>query len=118
MLKASSLGRSDVTLKPGGVRIGTGDYYEVIAKFGDVFEDSVVVGRVDKEVHEHVVVFVKMVSGKQLTPQLAQKLKDTIKTTLSPRHVPSEVVAVAGVPVNVNNKKLEKLVLHSQVYGN
>ena len=101
-----------MTLKPGGVRIGTGDYYEVIAGFAKDFEDSVVVGRVDNEGNEHVVVFVKMVAGKTLTPELVQRLKDTIRARLSPRHVPSEVVAVSGVPVNVNAKKLEKLVLY------
>lgn len=70
-------------------------------------------GRVDGEGAEHVVLFVKLVPGKTLTPQLVQKLKETIKGKLSPRHVPSEVVAVSGVPVNVNNKKLEKLVFNS-----
>jgi acetoacetyl-CoA synthetase len=103
-------GRSDVTLKPGGVRLGTGDYYEVIAGFGLEIEDSVVVGRVDSEGAEHVVLFVKMVPGKSLQQELIKKVKETIRTKLSPRHIPAEIVAVSGVPVNVNNKKLEKMV--------
>lgn len=99
-----------MTLKPGGVRLGTGDYYEIIATFGAEVEDSIVVGRVDSEGAEHVILFVKMASGKTLTPELIKTLKETIRTKLSPRHVPAEIVAVSGIPVNVNNKKLEKMV--------
>ncbi|EFC40354.1 predicted protein [Naegleria gruberi] len=102
-------GRSDSTLNPGGVRIGTGDYYDVLQHVKEVV-DSIVVGQRQKDGNEQVVLFVQLAPNLELNEQLVDKIHDTIKTHLSSRHRPSVIAQVNGVPVNVNGKKMEKFV--------
>jgi acetoacetyl-CoA synthetase len=98
-------GRSDATLNPGGVRIGTAEIYSIVALMPEVV-DSVVIGQNWKN-DVRVILFVKLPEGEQLTETLTKKIKDTIRTLASPRHVPAKIIAVPGIPYTLNMKKVE-----------
>lgn len=98
-------GRSDATLNPGGVRIGTADLYSLIETFSEV-ADSVIIGQDWKE-DVRIVLFLKMANGKALEDSLVQTLKKEIRDKVSPRHVPSKIVAVPDIPYTINMKKVE-----------
>ncbi|PJZ59297.1 acetoacetate--CoA ligase [Leptospira barantonii] len=98
-------GRSDATLNPGGVRIGTADLYSLIETFPEI-ADSVIIGQDWKE-DVRIVLFLKMAPGKILNDSLVQTLKKEIKDKVSPRHVPSKILAVADIPYTINMKKVE-----------
>ncbi|PJZ39644.1 acetoacetate--CoA ligase [Leptospira kmetyi] len=98
-------GRSDATLNPGGVRIGTADLYSLIETFPEI-ADSVIIGQDWKE-DVRIVLFLKMVPGKTLSDSLVQVLKKEIRDKVSPRHVPSKILAVADIPYTINMKKVE-----------
>jgi acetoacetyl-CoA synthetase len=102
-------GRSDATLNPGGVRIGTADIYRLVEHFDEI-EDSVVIGQ-PWENDIRVVLFIKLKSGFELTDDLTQKIKSTLRAEASPRHVPAKVIAVPGIPYTLNMKKVELAVL-------
>ncbi|MDX2445629.1 MAG: acetoacetate--CoA ligase, partial [Desulfobacterales bacterium] len=98
-------GRSDATLNPGGVRIGTAEIYRQIDQIDEV-ADSVVVGQ-NWENDVRVILFVKMAEGVDLTEAIKQKIKATIRTNASPRHVPAKIIPVADIPYTLNMKKVE-----------
>ncbi|XDD46125.1 acetoacetate--CoA ligase [Leptospira sp. WS39.C2] len=98
-------GRSDATLNPGGVRIGTADIYSVISKIPEI-KDSVIIGQ-DYKDDVRVVLFVVLADGKILEEPLIRKIKEQIKLETSPRHVPSIVLSVPEIPYTVNGKKVE-----------
>ncbi|EMY79732.1 acetoacetate-CoA ligase [Leptospira weilii serovar Ranarum str. ICFT] len=98
-------GRSDATLNPGGVRIGTADLYSLIETFPEI-ADSVVIGQDWKE-DVRIVLFLKMAPGKNLDDSLMLTLKKEIKDKVSPRHVPSKILSVADIPYTINMKKVE-----------
>ncbi len=98
-------GRSDATLNPGGVRIGTAEIYRQIDQIDDV-ADSVVVGQ-DWHNDVRVILFVKMAEGVALTDEIKQKIKATIRSNASPRHVPAKIIPVADIPYTLNMKKVE-----------
>jgi acetoacetyl-CoA synthetase len=102
-------GRSDTTLNPGGVRIGTADYYDVLNLVKEV-DDSVVVGQREKDGNERVVLFVQLKNGISLNDQIMNSIYDVIRKHLSPKHRPSVIAQVSAVLVNINGKKMEKLV--------
>jgi len=98
-------GRSDTTLNPGGVRIGTAEIYRRIDQMEEV-EDSVVVGqKFNNDVR--VILFVKMAQGHELTDALKDRIKKDIRTTASPRHVPAKIIETPDVPYTLNMKKVE-----------
>ena len=97
-------GRSDTTLNPGGVRIGTAEIYRVIDKFDDV-DDSVVIGY-KYESDELIILFVKT-SEKKLNQELIKDIKYKIKHNCSPRHVPFKIIPVKDIPYTINGKKVE-----------
>ena len=110
-------GRSDATLNPGGVRIGTAEIYRQIDQIDEV-ADSVVVGQNwDNDVR--VILFVKMAEGVELTETIKQKIKAIIRTNASPRHVPAKIIPVADIPYTLNMKKVEiavkKVIQHQPV---
>ena len=85
-------GRSDATLTPGGVRIGTAEIYRRLDAMPEL-EDSVVVGQPwNNDVR--VILFVKMQSGYELTDALRQNISSNIRQHASPRHVPAKIIAV------------------------
>ncbi|KAI2636586.1 acetoacetate-CoA ligase [Hypomontagnella submonticulosa] len=104
------LGRSDGILKPGGVRFGSAEIYNVLTKFfGGEIEDAVCVGRrreTDRD--ETVCLFILMAEGYRFTSELRENVKNTIRKELSPRHIPGVIEeAGAGIPKTLNGKKIE-----------
>ena len=108
-------GRSDATLNPGGVRIGTAEIYRQVDLIEEI-EDCVVVGQKWKN-DVRVILFVKMAQGYELTDEIINKVKTTIRTNASPRHVPAVIVSVPDIPYTHNMKKVElavNKVIHNQ----
>jgi acetoacetyl-CoA synthetase len=99
------LGRSDATLNPGGVRIGTAEIYRQLEQMEEI-DDSVVVGQNWKN-DVRVILFVQTSEGVELTDELKNKIKQTIRTNASPRHVPAKIIGVPAVPYTLNMKKVE-----------
>ncbi|RLC18237.1 MAG: acetoacetate--CoA ligase [Deltaproteobacteria bacterium] len=98
-------GRSDATLNPGGVRIGTAEIYRRLDAMEEL-EDSVIVGQSwNNDVR--VILFVKMAKGFDLTDELQNKIRADIRANASPRHVPAKIIACPDVPYTLNMKKVE-----------
>jgi acetoacetyl-CoA synthetase len=98
-------GRSDATLNPGGVRIGTAEIYRVVEQMEEI-EDCVVVGQNWKG-DVRIILFVKPAQEFQLTEELKNKIRKNIRVQTSPRHVPQKVLATPAVPYTLNMKKVE-----------
>ena len=112
-------GRSDATLNPGGVRIGTAEIYRQIDQIDEV-ADSVVVGQ-NWNNDVRVILFVKMAEGVDLTEAIKRKVKTTIRINASPRHVPAKIIPVADIPYTLNMKKVEiavKKIIQNQPVSN
>ncbi len=113
------LGRSDATLNPQGVRIGTAEIYRVVENINEIV-DSVVVGhKVDGD--EEVVLFVKLEDNTTLNDELIAKINKAIRSSCSPRHVPSITKQVPDIPYTINGKKVEiavKKIIHGQEVAN
>jgi len=98
-------GRSDATLNPGGVRIGTAEIYRRLDAMEEL-EDSVIVGQSwDNDVR--VILFVKMAKGFELSDELQNKIRADIRVNASPRHVPAKIIGCPDVPYTLNMKKVE-----------
>src|SRR5206468_11048285 len=93
-------GRSDTTLNPGGVRIGTAELYQQVEAFPDVAEALATALRRGGD--EQVVLFVRMKPGKALTPALTDAIKQRLRTRCSPRHVPAFVVEAPDFPRTIS----------------
>jgi acetoacetyl-CoA synthetase len=98
-------GRSDATLNPGGVRIGTAEIYRQVETI-DGIDDSIVVGQSWRN-DVRVILFVKMAPGRELTDELRDRIRKTIRMNASPRHVPAKILAVPEIPYTLNMKKVE-----------
>ena len=98
-------GRSDATLNPSGVRIGTAEIYRVLENVSEV-RDSLVIGQ-EWENDERVILFVKLAEGVQLNEDLIKKIRNAIKRDLSPRHLPAKIIPVGDIPYTINMKKVE-----------
>lgn len=112
-------GRSDATLKPGGVRIGTAEIYRVVEIMPEV-ADSLVVGQLWKG-DERIILFVKLNKGYGLTDQLKNRIKEAIRINCSPRHVPALVLPISDIPYTINGKKVEiavKKLIHGEFVTN
>jgi acetoacetyl-CoA synthetase len=96
-------GRSDATLNRGGVRVGTSEFYAVVEALPEV-ADSVVV---HLEEADELILFVALRDGCELSDELVRRIRSTLRSALSPRHVPDRVVAVPAVPRTLSGKKLE-----------
>jgi acetoacetyl-CoA synthetase len=108
-------GRSDATLNPGGVRIGTAEIYRPVEQMEEI-ADSLVVGQ-DWKGDVRIILFVQLAEGVELTADLKKRLKATIRANASPRHVPAKIMAIPEVPYTLNMKKVElavKKVIHDQ----
>ncbi len=98
-------GRSDATLNPGGVRLGTAEIYSVVEKFKEV-KESIVVGQSwNNDVR--IILFVVLSKNKKLDQKLILKLKKKIRYEASPRHVPAKIIAVNDIPRTKNGKIVE-----------
>ena len=98
-------GRSDATLNPGGVRIGTAEIYRVVEALPEIAEAVAVGFTHDND--ERVILFVRVRDGERFTESLEQKLKSAIRAQLSPRHVPSKVLPCPEVPRTMSGKVTE-----------
>ncbi|HEX9023567.1 MAG TPA: acetoacetate--CoA ligase, partial [Geobacteraceae bacterium] len=112
-------GRSDATLNPGGVRIGTAEIYRHIETMPEI-ADSLATGQ-RWEGDERIILFVKMAEGYELTEEVREKIRSSIRDNVSPRHVPARIIAVSGIPYTINMKKVElavKSVIHGETIKN
>lgn len=98
-------GRSDATLNPGGVRIGTAEIYRVVEGL-DAVVDSVVIGQRWKD-DTRVVLFVVLRDGATLDEALTREIKARIRAECTPRHVPSLVLQAPAIPRTISGKKVE-----------
>ncbi len=98
-------GRSDATLNPGGVRIGTAEIYKIVESFEDVI-DSLVVGQ-NWNNDIRVILFVVLRNESILDEILIQKIKNKIRASATPRHVPALIIQVQSVPHTISGKKVE-----------
>jgi len=98
-------GRSDATLNPGGVRLGTAEIYFEVEKFKEI-KESIVVGQSwDNDIR--IILFVVLNSDYNLTEELLSRIKKQIKTNASPRHVPAKILPVKDIPRTKNGKIVE-----------
>ncbi len=107
-------GRSDATLNPGGIRIGTAEIYRQVDLLEEI-QDCVVVGQNWKN-DVRVILFVKMTEGYELSDEIVGKIKNTVRTNASPKHVPALILPVPDIPYTHNMKKVElavKNVIHN-----
>lgn len=98
-------GRSDATLNPGGVRIGTAEIYRQVEKLPEVLE-SLVIGQ-DWQGDVRVVLFVKLAEGQTLDAALSERIRQQIRANTTPRHVPAKVLQVADIPRTKSGKIVE-----------
>jgi len=98
-------GRSDSTLNRGGIRIGTAEIYRAVDTIPEIADSMVVY--LDKEEHEAMPLFVKMNEGTDLNEALIQNIKQTIRTSFTPRHVPDLIIAIDDIPYTISGKKME-----------
>ncbi|MXW96069.1 MAG: AMP-binding protein, partial [Acidimicrobiaceae bacterium] len=101
-------GRSDATLNPGGVRIGTAEIYRRVDTMPEVGE-SIAVGQ-PYGADTRIVLFVRMSSGHELTDELRDAIRRRIRAELSPRHVPAVIAAVDDIPRTRSGKMTETAV--------
>ncbi|GLV77696.1 acetoacetate--CoA ligase [Streptomyces hygroscopicus] len=99
-------GRSDSTLNRQGVRMGSADIYEAVERLPEIRE-SLVIGVEQPDGGYWMPLFVHLAPGATLDEELLGRIKTTIRTQLSPRHVPDEVIEVPGVPHTLTGKRIE-----------
>lgn len=108
------LGRSDATLNPQGVRIGTAEIYAQVEQIPDVME-SVAIGQ-DWDNDVRVVLFVRLREGTTLDEDLVRRIKTQIRVGASPRHVPAKIVQVTDIP-RTRSGKITELAVREVVHG-
>ena len=108
-------GRSDATLNPGGVRLGTSEIYSVVERFKEIKESIVVGQNWDNDVR--IILFVVLNEPFTLDKILIEKLRKLIKKDASPRHVPSKILSVSDIP-RTKNGKIVELAVKSIIDGN
>jgi acetoacetyl-CoA synthetase len=112
-------GRSDATLNPSGVRIGTAEIYRQVETFAEII-DSIVVGQ-RWEDDERIVLFVVLAENCTLEAALVDDIKATIRARATPRHVPARIIAVPDIPRTISGKIVElavKKVIHDEPVNN
>ena len=107
-------GRSDATLNPGGVRIGTGEIYRQVEQIAEVLE-ALAIGQ-DFAGDVRIVLFVRLRAGAVLDEPLARRIRTQIRAGASPRHVPAKIVAVADIP-RTKSGKIVELAVREIVHG-
>ncbi|MGN6671447.1 MAG: acetoacetate--CoA ligase, partial [Candidatus Nucleicultricaceae bacterium] len=107
-------GRSDATLNPGGVRIGTAEIYRQVEKIAAI-EESLVVGQ-DWHDDVRIILFVKLKKGHMLDDALRDSIITVIKKNTTPRHVPKKIIAVPDIPRTMSGKIVE-LAVHNVIEG-
>ena len=98
-------GRSDTTLNPGGVRLGTSEIYSIVDKFKEI-QESIVIGQSWKN-DIRIILFIVLNEKYNFSQELKNKIKNAIKENISPRHVPSKIIPVKEIPKTKNGKLVE-----------
>ena len=99
-------GRSDSTLNRHGIRMGSADIYQAVEQLPEIAE-ALVIGAEQPDGGYWMPLFVTLAPGTELTDELKQRINATIRTEVSPRHVPDEIIAAPGIPHTRTGKKLE-----------
>ena len=107
-------GRSDATLNPGGVRIGTAEIYKEVESFNEVNEALVIGQNWDDDIR--VVLFLKLSEGNELNENLINKIKLSLRTKVSPRHVPAKIISVKDIP-RTRSGKITELAVRDVIHG-
>jgi acetoacetyl-CoA synthetase len=107
-------GRSDATLNPGGVRIGTAEIYAQVERIPDVVEALAIGQDWDNDVR--IVLFVRLREGAKLDEALVNAIKQQVRQGASPRHVPAKIVAVKDIP-RTKSGKITELAVRDVVHG-
>ena len=107
-------GRSDATLNPGGVRIGTAEIYRQVEQFDEVVE-GIVIGQ-EWEYDTRVVLFVILREGLTLDDDLIDRIRKRVRQNCTPRHVPAKVIQVADIP-RTKSGKITELAVRDVVHG-
>ncbi|HEY0913806.1 MAG TPA: acetoacetate--CoA ligase [Solimonas sp.] len=107
-------GRSDATLNPGGVRIGTAEIYRVVDAQPEVLESVVVGQRVDHD--DRVILFVRLREGVAWSEALAARIAQAIRAALTPRHVPARILACPEVPRTISGK-ITEIAVRELIHG-
>lgn len=100
------LGRSDATLNRQGVRIGTAEVYRAVTKIDEV-KDSLIVNLELSDGRDYMPLFVMMQENIKLTPEIQEKIRQSLRKECSPRHVPDEIIEVKDIPYTISGKKME-----------
>jgi acetoacetyl-CoA synthetase len=111
-------GRSDATLNPGGVRIGTAEIYRQVEQLPEILE-SVAIGqeiRGDASGDVRVVLFVRLREGLTLDDALRDRIRKQIRDNTSPLHVPKQIVQVSDIPRTISGK-ISELAVRAVVHG-
>ena len=107
-------GRSDATLNPGGVRIGTAEIYRIVEAFDDVIEALVIGQTIADDVR--VILFVRLADDRTLDDELQAEIKADLRIKASPRHVPAVICAVPDIP-RTRSGKISELAVRDIVHG-
>jgi acetoacetyl-CoA synthetase len=107
-------GRSDATLNPGGVRIGTAEIYNQVEGLPEIVE-ALVVGQ-DWQGDVRIVLFVRLREGAELTDDLRERIRRRIREGASPHHVPKKIIAVADIPRTISGK-ISELAVRNVIHG-
>ncbi len=98
-------GRSDTTLNPGGVRLGTSEIYNVVEKFKEIQESLVIGQSWNNDIR--IILFVVLNKGHFLSEEIKSKIRIKIRSSASPRHVPAKIISISEIPKTKNGKIVE-----------
>ena len=107
-------GRSDATLNPGGVRIGTAEIYRIVEAFDEVAEALVIGQSIGDDVR--IVLFIRMAAGCALDEAVQNQIKAELRRKASPRHVPAVICMVTDIP-RTRSGKISELAVRDIVHG-
>ena len=107
-------GRSDATLNPGGVRIGTAEIYRQVEQFAEVVE-AICIGQ-EWDDDTRVVLFVVLRDSETLDDDLTQRIRQRVRQNCSPRHMPAKVIAVTDIP-RTKSGKITELAVRDIIHG-
>jgi acetoacetyl-CoA synthetase len=107
-------GRSDATLNPGGVRIGTAEIYAQVEQIPEIAEALAIGQDWDNDVR--IILFVRLTEGQALTAELNDRIRLQIRNGASPRHVPAKIIAIADIP-RTKSGKITELAVRDIVHG-
>ena len=108
-------GRSDATLNPGGVRLGTSEIYSVVENFKEIKESIVIGQKWDNDIR--IILFIVLNNKFIFDNRLADRIKKQIRKNASPRHVPSKIIKVRDIP-RTKNGKIVELAVKNIIEGN